>query len=300
MPEKHPDYMNTACPTYLENWPAALAALSIKQTRIPLTRDEAKSLGTNIYELGEMFGEKEPGYDDKMALFSQWTHRKIWSNQTKEDPGPAPPMPKVNLVKGDIKPIRARVQEAIAAYPSGAFVRLGSRSPKDSWILNREGAKLTWKDESDCLRFLLDSERVAEDLKLALDYGYDPSIYVREWIDFLPWQEWRCFMCNRELIGISQYEYRDYYPEADFFHPVMTDAIREQLWPKFREACHLDNVVFDVITKKIGEDNGSQYKAILLEINPFFRLTDPCLYSWQNVGDFDGGVRVRKRDEKPD
>ena len=106
------NYFELVKPTYIENWPNALCSLSLAQVDVPLTLDEAKALGTNIMEYGETFG-------DAMA---------------------------------DISDIRERVAAELVKFPKGAFIRLGSRSPKDSWLGNREGFKVRADDGKDPLR----------------------------------------------------------------------------------------------------------------------------------------------------
>jgi len=59
---------------------------------------------------------------------------------------------------------------------------------------------------------------------------------------------------------------------------------------KFREKCHLNNVVFDVFVT-MQQHSGVSFQVKLLELNPFFEKTDPCLFSWHNGENFDGSVK---------
>ena len=36
----------------------------------------------------------------------------------------------------------------------------------------------------------------------------------------------------------------------------------------------------------------------LIEINPFFEMTDPCLFDWRGGGDFDRTFRYKSLDKK--
>jgi hypothetical protein len=284
------NYWELVYPTYIENWPRALCSLSIAQTDIPLTVEAARRLGTNIQELGEAFCETDADREQSQKAFD-WSQRAMWARHNKQ---PEPPdrvdPPKVNWVIAPISDIRKRVQDAIAAYPAGCFIRLGSRSPKDSWDLHRTGGKITTGD-LDPLRYLLDcSERIMEDLLLAIHEEYPPHIFVRQWIDIPRWSEFRCFMENRKLVGISQYNYLD----GEAFQEIINNAgciqwAIKQFFPSFRDASHLDNVIFDVFVRcrKVSA-NTSQWEVKLLEINPFFNMTDPCLFSWNKPrnGDF--------------
>ena len=131
-------YFETVKPTYIENWSSDLCRLSIPQTGIKLSIDDAKRMGLNIIELFELFLR----YSDFDSLPS-------------------------------CADIVCKIDEGIAQFPDGAFVRLGSRSPKDSWFSHRNGQKSAngveaWKRLTDC------SERIAEDLLLAIDNNYEP------------------------------------------------------------------------------------------------------------------------------
>ena len=252
-------YFELIKPTFIENWPQGLTCRSIAQADVPLTVAEARALGSNSIDYGEAFG----------------------------------PM-------ADISGIRAKVESAVARFPRGAFVRLGSRSPKDSWQAHREGSMLVRAnrqgESSDPLRFLLDaSERIYEDLTLAIQENYAPHIFVREWLEIPKWSEFRCFMRDRKLVGVSQYFYRDgVFPkitgEAEFIFWIINNFFAE-----FGFLCHLNDVVFDVIVKrKPHSEHQIVWEIKLLEINPFCEMTDPCLYSWNNGGDFDSKMRYNK------
>jgi hypothetical protein len=251
-------YWDEVVPTYIENWPVGVCALSIAQADIPLTIEEAKRLGANLIEYGECFDAK-------------------WY--------------------GPIDDIRDRVTRAVERFPFGAFIRLGSRSPKDSFLGYREGFKV--EVGTDPLRFLVDaSERIYEDLILAIQHNYAPHIFVREWVTIPRWAEFRCFMDHRTLVGISQYHYLGH----ECFSEITDDPeyIRwsiNQFFPVFRKASHLDSVVFDVFIKTATRDNTRKTEVKLIEINPYFEMTDPCLFAW-NDG-FDGSFKYNQLPKEP-
>lgn len=293
------DYWATVVPTYIENWPRALCNLSIAQVDIPLTVDDAKRLGSNIIELGCGFVMT----DDERKQASEAAkaaHRKFMG-ETKADEIPVE-FPQERWEPADISDIRRRVIEAAATFPRGGFVRLGSRSPKDSWLGQSEGFKVTAGDGKDPLRFMLDcSERVADDLAQAIAHEYAPHIFVREWLEFPESMEFRCFMRGRKLVGISQYQYRDYFPELhERGERQRLQWIIETFFEsQFRDACHLDDVVFDVFVKSRNVASSvTLNECRLIEINPFFQWTNPCLFDWRNDGDFDGSFRLNETPPK--
>lgn len=239
------DYFAFVRPTYLENWPDTLRALTVDQVDLPLTRDEALRLGSNIQELFEMF--------------EQWV---------------APGQPVADIL--------ARLEAAVATFPKGAFIRLGSRSPKDAYLVHAKGNRaFTGQAALDLLTDC--SERIADDLLLALTNDYEPHVFARRFVEIPAWAEFRCFMQAGELVGISQYDYRVLHPEVATQAGEIEAAVKT-FFPRFRDAAHLDDAVFDVFL----EDG----QAHLLEVNPFFSFTDPCLYDWAEG--FDGRFRYLK------
>lgn len=242
-------YLEQVSPTYLENWPQEIKSLSVAQIDIPLSLEEANTLGASITDWFEAFSTPTTSIDD----------------------------------------IRKRVSDAVERFPRGAFVRLGSRSPKDSWLAMREGSMKVQRGE-DPLRFILDaSERVYEDLSLAIQENYPPHIFVREWKDIPAWSEFRCFMANRNLVGISQYQYRDYFQEVVNDKGAIEWCIRE-FFRGFRRQCHIPDVVFDVFVIRKEHGNDCAWEVKLLELNPSFEMTDPCLFDWSK--EFDGSFRI--------
>lgn len=255
-PTRVSDYFDMVVPTYIENWSPALWRLTMAQEDVPLTLDEARALGSNIMELGEPFADRPQ----------------------------------------EVGHVRARVAEAVTHFPAGAFVRLGSRSPKDSWSWHREGGPRILPGE-DPLRHLLDvSERAAEDLQLALENGYPPHVWVRQWVDIPPWAELRLFMKGRRLVGVSQYLYRHRSDDLDREQDIVRWGLK-QFFTQLREASHLDDAIFDVFPKLIRRGNEGVIEFMLIEVNPFCTMTDPCLFTWNGEGrDLDGTFRYVRKD----
>lgn len=257
---KHMSYFEMAKTTYIENWPDKLVRLSIAQVDIPLTRMQALAMGLSIMEWGEMFQQYLESEDLK----------KI---------GP--------LLKEARETYYREIHKALGKFPKGAFIRLGSRSPKDSWWAHQNSFRI--ENVTQAKSLLQDcSERLSDDLHLALQKDYEPHLFVREWLDFKPWQEFRCFAKKKKLIGISQYNYvRDvHFPEVEKFADTIKWAIQHFHNKFFLKAIHLDDVVFDVVVwiKEHGSEREAQVK--LLEINPFGEWTDPCLFDWRQQGNW--------------
>ena len=250
------DYWNAVRPTYIENWAPVMYSLSIPQVDIPMMLEETEALGTNIMELYELF--PKPHFRSIGALIQ-------------------------------------RVDEAVKVFKDGAFVRLGSRSPKDVWIQGPNGFKVYSGEEAIALLTGV-SERIADDLLLALKYRYPAHIFVREWQDIPKWAEFRCFMKDRRLVGISQYQYLDgKFKEIEEHHDGIEWAIHRFFDTQFKEASHLDSIIFDVFVKMRKSGGETNWQVKLLEVNPNFPLTDPTLF-FGHKG-FDGSFKYVKNNE---
>lgn len=233
-------YWDIVSPTYIENWPRTLMNLSVATVDIPLKVEDCERLISNNGEFAEGIEGAPHNIDD----------------------------------------IVERMDVAIKQFPKGAFVRLGSRSPKDSY----RGYEKKFKCESgkDAITFLCDtSERMYEDLNLAKIMGHAPHIFIREYVDIPVWAEFRCFVENKHLIGVSQYNYfakrqEEIVQNAEAIHWAIETAFDTLIMPEL----HLWNVVVDVFVKKRTSGNENIWDVKLLEINPYFGWTDPCMFKW--------------------
>lgn len=241
-------YFERVSPIYIENWPKELCRLSIAQTGVRLTRQEAI-----------------------------WLMRRNDSLKC----GLCNPTPEV-----EIADLRARIGAAISGYPKGCYVRLGSRGPKDGtepqiWPATSQ--------EHAIQNLTANSERIYEDLEAALAFDYLPWIWLRQWLPVAPQNEFRCFLRNRKLVGISQYNYHNGpIPWIQEHEQELEWVIGNIFAPQFIKASHLDDVVFDVVVR----NRESEWSCKMLEINPFLEMTDACLFDWRDGGDFDGSLRI--------
>lgn len=241
-------------PTFLENWPVELRALTVHQAGFPI---EPADLGTNQTELYETW---------------PMTRRSL------------------QTIRASLNTYIPRVMAQ--AKCEGVFVRLGSRSPKDSYY--EDGEKKWWQgpwplqSTDEALGLLLcTSERINDDLHQAVAWDYSPWLWVREWVDLQPWQEFRCFVRDGQVTGISQYDYmkRQHYPQLQRDKTLYANAITLFLNKRVLPSLHIPNAVVDVYVTVEGMRSGRGRKASarLLEINPYFELTDPCLFTWDEL-----------------
>ena len=186
---------------------------------------------------------------------------------------------------------------------NGAFVRLSTRSPKDSRITRKKSDQVFQeemkKGEGDensrliaivkssilglkvisgkeAMELLLDSQRVYDDLITALQFskkkGFTQKIFIREWIDIPIDMEFRGFVHKKNLNAISQYYHYLLFPNLPKQIPIIEKRIKE-FYDSIKNKITLDSFIIDVAVLKD--------RVILIELNPFFLGTDPCLFSWK-------------------
>jgi len=244
-------YWELARPTYLENLPSGLLKLSMPTRFVRLTLEEAAALGSHITDWWEGFG--------------------------------------LPFAARPLDGVAARLGRAMAKVKGPAwFVKLGSRSPKDSWSWAQAAGKAECAEQA--LGYLTDaSERISDDLHLALCNNYRPALAARQWREMPPWSEFRVFIQDGSIAGISQYHHGRHYPGVAIHQPSIYGAIMD-LHLAARDHYHLDQMVIDVFVEPTGPGD---FKATLIEINPFCELTDPCLFDWREP--FDGSFRIAGR-----
>ena len=153
-------------------------------------------------------------------------------------------------------------------YNTSQFVRLNRRSPKDY--------KIRCESSEDVYDAISNSMRAFEDLCFLKMANEEAFLYLSEWDYHLDQKEFRCFVKEGKLIGITQYEGTKIkgFPE---------NCIKEtqekiiELSEKVIPTCGIDNFVFDCFFHPYNEE------CMFLEINPY-GMSDPCFFiNYNNV-----------------
>ncbi|KAJ7036706.1 hypothetical protein C8F04DRAFT_999635 [Mycena alexandri] len=292
----------------IENWGSVLADFTPKTLMVPLTLEHG-SLLLRAYEKLEHAAD----------LVAAAAKTYVTTGKTSQ---PLDPVEKA-LLESLGPSIQHAIDELAGGDSSaGCFMKLSSRSPKDAaarsgvfeayyerairaarsesrdmdderqlWILcEGEGAALRFSDAAAVIRALVLSERVWQDMTLALRHPeiWQQNIILRQWEPVPIDLEFRTFVSNGRMTAISQYAYQLYSPrlnDSTQLHSVNT-AIRdtfESLWPILSANGFTDCVLdFGVIPP--AADNGS-WRSTLIEVNPFEETTDGALFSWTRERD---------------
>jgi hypothetical protein len=175
--------------------------------------------------------------------------------------------------------LQRKIRIGTSKFPGGCFFKLESRSPKDSyWGEATNFRACSFHD----VQKLLYSERILDDLVRYTNLESEPlRLLFREWHPIQKAGEFRCFIRDRRLVGISQYHYAGF-DEASYktaplvlaevygrkaeWKAILTGFVAEEIIPNL----HVDDLVVDLWVDH-------RRKVTLIEINPY-GLSDPCLF----------------------
>lgn len=185
------------------------------------------------------------------------------------------------------------IENAIRELGGTVFPKLNWSAPRDAAWINFDGT-LKCTCSSDVFILLKSSDRVSHDINHPFrkcEDGEDENfiesdgytLILRKWITISSSSEFRCFVKKNQLIAISQRDTAAYYPYvADNYntiHSAIKNFFVEKIMGKFPD----DSYIFDIY---INSNNAVK----LVDFNPFGELTDPLLFTWDelsqiNVGD---------------
>lgn len=188
-----------------------------------------------------------------------------------------------------------KIKNGIQKLGGKVFPKLNWSSPWDaSWIALNNSCSCT--NVSDVYLLLKSSSRVVFDLTRPFFYCVDGPkenssekdtkhlsspcvtyyLVLRKWFEIDPSTEFRCFVKNNSLIGVSQREHSVYF---GYMHQEKNEILKdivtfftESIQYKFPSS----NYAFDVWREK--KDN-----IALIDFNPFGEMTDSLLFEWDEL-----------------
>ncbi|PVH99379.1 D123-domain-containing protein [Periconia macrospinosa] len=180
------------------------------------------------------------------------------------------------------------VHEAIEA----TIEELGGKvAPKLNWSAPKDATWIAATNSMECRTpndiylLLKSSDFVTHDLQHAFDdtddQGHvspsDPAVdyhlVLRKWITLNPSVEFRCFVRNRQIIGICQRDLNHF----DFLFKMqdkLGQKIQEFFEVRLRDTFPDPNFTFDVYIPPPHD------RVWLIDFNPWAQRTDPLLFSW--------------------
>ena len=184
----------------------------------------------------------------------------------------------------DCVPHKDEIENTISKYGGKTFFKLSMHSPKDSLffkkrsIRNNEPIEFSVSNASELYQCLFTSLRTILDIMRSLINDIPVYIVLREYIALSRWQEFRCFIVNNELIGVSQYSDEEYFSELQGKENQILTLIRKRL--KRIQGRLPKTCILDVCIQNFN-------RVIVIEMNPFGCFSSASLYHNGNYEDFE-------------
>lgn len=194
--------------------------------------------------------------DEARAIVSHW--EQYYRDRTSDDPEPDEAS---TTVPETLRNLCSRIDNVIASLSggNGVFIKLSTRSPKDSHIAFFKAQQLYKSRISDisapspnnklillqevlieslkvtsgleAVQLLISSTRVGEDLQYAFepgdeDFSKRASLVLREWVEIPLWAEFRGFVWNGNLTTVGQYNHPVVFPQLKHDVPLVLSDLK--------------------------------------------------------------------------
>lgn len=175
-----------------------------------------------------------------------------------------------------------QIRSAIDSLGGTVMPKLNWSCPKDAAWIN--SGNLKCKTPGDVFVLLKSSDFVMHDILYAFDnsVGEKPAnisyeLVLRQWCNFNPSMEFRCFVWNGDIAAISQRNHTQHFPhlkiEMMCYRSQILDFYDDYVYENYPGS---GNFVLDVYIDK-------QERVWLLDFNVWGTQTDALLFSWDEL-----------------
>ncbi|XP_018896902.2 translation initiation factor eIF2 assembly protein [Bemisia tabaci] len=176
------------------------------------------------------------------------------------------------------------LQRRMKELGGDVFVKLNWHAPTDAaWITSSKTLKC--KNIEDVFLLLKASSRVCSDVCFSAEddsetFGKMKYVLVlKKWMDMHAGTEFRCFVINNRLYGITQRDCIDFHKHLLSSKMDILREVSSFFEQNIKNKFELDNYVFDVV--RVG---GNKSDIFLVDFNPFNeKLTKSYLFSWEEL-----------------
>eukprot|EP01039_Chlorochromonas_danica_P000283 gene281-302_t len=180
--------------------------------------------------------------------------------------------------------IESSISTALKEFDHKVFVKLNWSAPLDAVWMN--GGSMLCRSAHDVFLLIKSSDRVAFDLERMFELipnatvtvPQQPTLVLRKWANLHPSMEFRVFIYNGALLGISQRHCHTYFDFLEAELPGLVDSI-ERFWQQ-------------EVKNRAPLLSYQKKRVWLIDFNPFGAPTCPLLFDW---GDFVGLDKLETR-----
>ncbi|KAJ1938296.1 hypothetical protein GGF37_004865 [Kickxella alabastrina] len=193
-----------------------------------------------------------------------------WSDEDDEDSGAK--------IMVDIDASVQQIRKAIEELGGNVFPRMNWSAPTDASWMSCDNT-LNCRNPSEVLLLLKGSDKISGDLingKYLDMQFWEPELVLRQWCNLIPSLEFRCFVRDGHVVGISQIDMQHY-----SFLEGMAEDIEDKLMDLFTDhvsaAFESESYCFDVyVTRAEG-------RAYVIDFEPWAAAVDSCLFEWKEL-----------------
>lgn len=231
----------------------------------------------------------DPEWHSSGANANPWARGEDDSSDDEDEAQSAPLPPNERFPETHNK-----IKETIAELGGSVAPKLNWSTPKDAKWVSPHQNTLKCTSPNDIYLLLKSSSFVSHDLDHAFDgctsappsRPFAPVLVLRPFFTPHVALEFRCFVKQRTLVGITQRDL-NYYNFLQGLRPQIWRKIksffREKLRSTFPDACF----AFDVYIPEDPIADDGLGKVRLMDINPWDPRTDTLLFSWQEFLDME-------------
>ncbi|KAJ3324231.1 hypothetical protein HDV06_000270 [Boothiomyces sp. JEL0866] len=185
-------------------------------------------------------------------------------------------------LENQFESLEVDIKRAIEELGGSVFPKLNWSSPKDAaWIAFNN--TLECKTPSEIYLLLKSSDFIVHDLEKAFEDCPNPpeiqyKLVLRQYLHsgLYPSLEFRCFVKDQVLIGISQRDVMNFYPHVVYNKENIRSAISNFYESFVNTKFPSKDYVLDVFCSK-------ELRVLIMDFNPFTHTTDSLLFDWSEL-----------------
>ncbi|XP_071439271.1 translation initiation factor eIF2 assembly protein-like isoform X2 [Hetaerina americana] len=173
-----------------------------------------------------------------------------------------------------------KLKEAIQYLGGKVFIKLNWSAPKDaSWITSTRS--LCCSDPADIYLLLKSSSYISDDLSILKKcsesrHEVPCCLVLKKWEEIHPGTEYRCFVLNKNLVGISQRDVTSYFKFISDNKKSISESISDFFISHVKSKISLDSYHFDLVI-------GPGKKIILIDIGVLNEKNNCLMFSWKEL-----------------
>ena len=179
------------------------------------------------------------------------------------------------LLTGTLGPVRDRLL-ALDDFGAGVFIKIGGFSLKGSRAFDLlGGGRIADATDAGVACTALPA-RIAWALRASLEYGEAATLDILPWVALDPFAEFRAFLRDGTVLGVTQYNTFEAYDECAVLAPRLATAI-----PEWAARFSAELPPADLAVDLYAAPGGS---LVLIELNPWVGGTDLGLFERGMLG----------------